>query len=64
MAARLPGVSGLGEAAERIVDAGRLIGRTSEQNGKKPTSWFLLSQDKWGSVRTMYPVEKPIDPIG
>ncbi|MFF0465665.1 RICIN domain-containing protein [Streptomyces mexicanus] len=49
---------------ERIVDAGRLIGRTSEQNGKKPTSWFLLSQDKWGSVRTMYPVEKPIDPIG
>ncbi|MGP2441171.1 RICIN domain-containing protein [Streptomyces sp. JW3] len=45
---------------ERVVDAGRLIGLTSEQTGKKPTSWFLLSQDKWGSVRTMYPVEKPI----
>jgi hypothetical protein len=31
---------------ERIVDAGRLIGRTSEQTGQKPTSWFLLAQDK------------------
>ncbi|GHF35536.1 hypothetical protein GCM10018772_71110 [Streptomyces fumanus] len=46
---------------ERIVNAGRLIGRTSEQTGQKPTSWFLLAQDKWGSVRTMYPVEKPIE---
>ncbi|WMD09248.1 RICIN domain-containing protein [Streptomyces sp. FXY-T5] len=44
---------------ERYVDAGRLIGRTSEQNGKKPTSWFIVVQDKWGSVRTMYPIEKP-----
>ena len=44
---------------ERHVDAGRLIGRTSEQTGKKPTSWFIVVQDKWGSVRTMYPVEKP-----
>ncbi|MFG2653402.1 hypothetical protein [Streptomyces sp. NPDC048436] len=44
---------------ERYVDAGTLIGRTSEMSGKKPTSWLLVSQDKYGSVRTMYPIEKP-----
>ncbi|GAA0387524.1 RICIN domain-containing protein [Streptomyces luteireticuli] len=44
---------------ERYVNVGRLIGVTSEKTGSKPTSWFLLAQDKWGSVRTMYPIEKP-----
>ncbi|GAA2929609.1 hypothetical protein GCM10020221_26770 [Streptomyces thioluteus] len=44
---------------ERYVNVGRLIGVTSEKTGGKPASWFLLAQDKWGSVRTMYPIEKP-----
>ncbi|MEI5097775.1 hypothetical protein RB200_02805 [Streptomyces sp. PmtG] len=44
---------------ERYVDVGKMIGVTSEKTGSKPTSWFLLSQDKYGSVRTMYPIEKP-----
>lgn len=44
---------------ERYVDAGTLIGRTSEMTGKKPTSWLLVSQDEYGAVRTMYPIEKP-----
>ncbi|MGW6054495.1 hypothetical protein [Streptomyces sp. NPDC055189] len=44
---------------ERYVDAGTLVGRTSEMTGKKPTSWLLVSQDERGGVRTMYPIEKP-----
>lgn len=45
---------------ERAVDAGRLIGVTSEMTGRQPTSWYMLVQDKWGGVVTMYPIAKPI----
>ncbi|WP_053161231.1 ricin-type beta-trefoil lectin domain protein [Streptomyces caatingaensis] len=44
---------------ERDVDARRLIGLTSEMTGRQPTSWFKLVQDKYGGVRTMYPITKP-----
>ncbi|GGL68173.1 hypothetical protein GCM10010129_09420 [Streptomyces fumigatiscleroticus] len=44
---------------ERVVNAGKIIGETSAQSGAKATSWFLLAQDKWGSVRTMYPIPPP-----
>ncbi|ROQ23617.1 intein/intein/RHS repeat-associated protein [Streptomyces sp. PanSC19] len=41
---------------ERVVNAGQLIGVTSRNSGSQPTSWFMLVQDKYGSVRTMYPI--------
>ncbi|MGW5701738.1 ALF repeat-containing protein [Amycolatopsis japonica] len=43
---------------ERLVDAGKPIGRVKE-NGLS-TNWFLLVQDKYGGVISMYPVGKPI----
>ncbi|MFE6160615.1 ricin-type beta-trefoil lectin domain protein [Streptomyces sp. NPDC056486] len=46
---------------ERNVNAGTLIGVTSQVTGSQPTSWFKLVQDKYGSVRSMYPITKPVE---
>ncbi|MFH8606265.1 hypothetical protein ACH4D5_02060 [Streptomyces sp. NPDC018029] len=29
--------------------------------GSQPTSWFKLVQDEYGSVRSMYPISKPVE---
>jgi hypothetical protein len=47
---------------ERTVNAEQLVGVTSKNSGSQPTSWFMLVQDRYGSVRTMYPIPKPIGP--
>ena len=41
---------------ERITDAGKIIGQTSRISGSMPTSWFMLVQDQYGAVITMYPI--------
>ncbi len=41
---------------ERVVDFGRPVGETSAMDGAKPTSWFMLVQDRFGGVVTMYPI--------
>ncbi|MFF1692026.1 hypothetical protein ACFVXC_00080 [Streptomyces sp. NPDC058257] len=46
---------------ERNVNAGTLVGVTSEVTGSQPTSWFKLVQGTYGSVRTMYPISKPVE---
>lgn len=48
------GPSGTGRY-ERIVDAGRIIGTTAADSGGLRTSRYMLVQDKWGGVITMYP---------
>ena len=40
---------------ERTVDAVGLVGVTSKITGSKPTSRFMLVQDKYGGVITMFP---------
>ncbi|CAM3936885.1 hypothetical protein KIPE111705_32415 [Kibdelosporangium persicum] len=44
---------------ERDVDAGRIIGNLSVERGGMPTTWYKVVQDRFGSVRTMYPIAKP-----
>ncbi|WP_329461012.1 polymorphic toxin-type HINT domain-containing protein [Streptomyces sp. NBC_01431] len=41
---------------ERVVNYEKPIGETSAQDGARQTSWFMLVQDKWGGVITMYPI--------
>ncbi|WP_322749074.1 MULTISPECIES: hypothetical protein, partial [unclassified Frankia] len=45
---------------ERDVDAGEVIGRLSDDSGGLLTTWYRVVQDKWGSVRTMHPIPKPM----
>jgi hypothetical protein len=40
---------------ERTVNYGSPIGETSATDGPGQTSWFMLVQDKYGAVITMYP---------
>jgi hypothetical protein len=44
---------------ERIVDAGRPVGNVSESIGGLPTTWYMMVQDKYGGIMTMYPIPKP-----
>ncbi|MFB9301305.1 hypothetical protein ACFFUZ_22025, partial [Kibdelosporangium philippinense] len=44
---------------ERDVDAGQIIGNISVKHGGTPTTWYKVVQDKFGSVRTMYPIPAP-----
>ncbi|MET8797698.1 hypothetical protein ABZV91_14825 [Nocardia sp. NPDC004568] len=41
---------------ERVVESDEIVGVTSQQSGAMPTRRYLVVQDKWGSVRTMYPI--------
>ncbi|MFJ1458192.1 hypothetical protein [Nocardia sp. N2S4-5] len=41
---------------ERTIDAGRIVGTTSASQGGRVTSRYIVVQDRWGSVRSMYPV--------
>ncbi|MBY8885751.1 HINT domain-containing protein [Streptomyces sp. PTM05] len=41
---------------ERVVNYGKPIGETSANDGARQTSWFMLVQDKYGGVITMYPI--------
>ncbi|MCU1683855.1 MAG: hypothetical protein JWQ81_4594 [Amycolatopsis sp.] len=45
---------------ERLVDAGRPVGNVSRSIGGLPTNWYMLVQDKYGGIMTMYPIPKPI----
>lgn len=44
---------------ERNVNAGSPIGRLSEEAGGLPTSWYKVVQDKYGGVRSMFPIAPP-----
>lgn len=45
---------------ERLVDAGRPIGKLSKNyHNEMPTNWYTVVQDKWGGVITMYPDKDP-----
>jgi hypothetical protein len=41
---------------ERVVESDEIVGVTSQQSGAMPTRRYIVVQDKWGSVRTMYPI--------
>lgn len=41
---------------ERVVDAGAVIGRSSEVTGSRVTSKYILVQDRFGGIRSMYPL--------
>lgn len=45
---------------ERLIDAGKVIGNVSEDAGGLPTTWYMLVQDKYGGIMSMYPIPKPI----
>ncbi len=55
-ACRGPNASGF---YERDVDAGRVIGRLSEDTGGSPTTWYRVVQDKYGGVIAMHPIPRP-----
>jgi hypothetical protein len=40
---------------ERVVNAGRIIGNTSEDSGGLPTTTYRIVHDIWGAVITMFP---------
>ncbi|MER5781616.1 hypothetical protein ABT104_07780 [Streptomyces mobaraensis] len=41
---------------ERVVDFGKPVGETSAKDGARVTSWFMLVQDQYGGIITMYPI--------
>jgi hypothetical protein len=41
---------------ERVVNAGRVIGRTSELQGNLPTTTYRLWQDYYGGIMSMHPI--------
>ena len=41
---------------ERVVNYGSPVGETSARDKARQTSWFMLVQDKYGGVITMYPI--------
>lgn len=41
---------------ERVVESDDIVGVTSQQSGAMPTRRYIVVQDKWGAVRTMYPI--------
>ncbi|MBB2934390.1 hypothetical protein FHX82_001410 [Amycolatopsis bartoniae] len=49
---------------ERLVDNGSPVGRLSQDAGGLPTNWYMLVQDKYGGIMSMYPIPKPVLPPG
>jgi len=45
---------------ERTFNTGQFVGVTSPSSGSLPTSWVTVVQDKYGAIRTMYPVPPAI----
>jgi hypothetical protein len=41
---------------EREAKADKPVGRTSKDSGAQITSCYMVVQDRWGGVRTMYPI--------
>lgn len=45
---------------ERLVDHGSPVGTVSQDLGGLSTNWYMMVQDRYGGIMSMYPVPKPI----